>query len=229
MFKYTKATASALAALGALLLAASGQQVEDRPLPASPCPDVFSYEGATVDWDRWYGVVLVATDTPLTGLRLDVWLSRPALALRHNWDGNVTTQDNKRFTILNLYKRIEPGPPKSVRIVVKFDEKEEIPVLRAVELNGRRICSSRNSKYNFDRTTQRAAPAAHRNAVGKRPPSNVADEEYERAAAPAPAPARRPPYADDADERRLVDRHTMNACVSVQKKDIHVFYSKLNN
>lgn len=123
--------------------------VADQRLPPSPCPRIFSYEGETVDWDRWYGEVSVETDVPLTGLRLDVWLSRPAVALRHNWDGNVTTLDNRRFTILDLYKRIEPGPPTSARIVVKFDENKEVPLLRAIEFNGRRICGDEVDTFDI--------------------------------------------------------------------------------
>ncbi|XP_067015707.2 uncharacterized protein [Anabrus simplex] len=116
-------------------------------LPPSPCPSVFSYEGRTAERDRWYGVVLVTTDAPLTGLRLDVKLSRPA-HIMGNWEGEVTTSDNQRFTILNLEKKIVPGPPISVRIFVKFSENREIPVVDTIALNGRQICPLQANIYH---------------------------------------------------------------------------------
>ncbi|PSN37052.1 hypothetical protein C0J52_20887 [Blattella germanica] len=80
--------------------------------PPSPCPSVFSYEGKQSEKDMWFG----------------------------NWAGEVTSTDNIRFTILNLDKKVKPGPPHSVRIFVKFPRNEEIPRLKSISLNGREIC-----------------------------------------------------------------------------------------
>nr|CAD7199948.1 unnamed protein product [Timema douglasi]CAD7415690.1 unnamed protein product [Timema poppensis] len=46
--------------------------------PMSPCPSVFSYEGRQPEDNRWFGVILVTTDEPLTGFWLDVTLDHPA-------------------------------------------------------------------------------------------------------------------------------------------------------
>lgn len=48
------------------------------PHPPSPCPDIFSYEGAEPENNRWYGEISLRTDESLVGIRLDIELDRPS-------------------------------------------------------------------------------------------------------------------------------------------------------
>ncbi|XP_049839668.1 uncharacterized protein LOC126284636 isoform X1 [Schistocerca gregaria] len=133
------------------------EQAGSRRHPGSPCPRVFTYEGDEAEPDRWYGTVMLATDEPLIGIRLDVQLDRPAKILG-NWEGEVSTRDNVRYTILNLQTRLRPGPPRAVRIFVRYGERDPVPRLRSIALNGRRICpedSATDSGTSGSRQTTR--------------------------------------------------------------------------
>ncbi|KAG8226433.1 hypothetical protein J437_LFUL015101 [Ladona fulva] len=114
----------------------------NRVNPESPCPSVFSYDGIRAGKERWYGVVLLTTDTPLTGIRLVIRLNKKAHLLG-NWFGEVCSKDNIEFRIWNSRKKLVPGPPHSVKFFVKFGDKEvNPPRVRSILLNGKQICSS---------------------------------------------------------------------------------------
>ncbi|XP_027840204.1 serine proteinase stubble-like isoform X1 [Aphis gossypii] len=107
--------------------------------PPSPCPDTFVYEGSEPENNRWYGEISLRTDESLVGIRLDVELDRPA-DLMVSWMGEITTNDNMKFTVLNLNQKLKPGPPVLSRIMVKFNRSTGSPKLRFIRLNGRKIC-----------------------------------------------------------------------------------------
>jgi hypothetical protein len=44
--------------------------------PSSPCPSVFSYDGAGPETDRWYGEIVVNSAEYLVGVRLNIQLDR---------------------------------------------------------------------------------------------------------------------------------------------------------
>ncbi|XP_063218714.1 serine protease gd-like [Bacillus rossius redtenbacheri] len=139
--RWTTALLALLAAAAAAQREAAPAPRQQAPHPTSPCPSVFSYEGRRPDKNRWFGVILVTTEEPLKGIRLDIALDRPAQILG-NWEGKVSSKDNIHFTVVNLNKKIAPGPPVSVRIFVKFEEMETIPQVKSIRFNGKQICPS---------------------------------------------------------------------------------------
>lgn len=64
-----------------------------------------------------------------------------------SWLGEVTTEDNERFTILSLSQKLHPGPALSSRFMVKFNSTQGSPQVRTIRLNGRQICPPDPSKY----------------------------------------------------------------------------------
>ena len=60
----------------------------------------------------------------------------------------MSTRDNQLFQILNLEKKIEPGPATAVRFFVQYHEKPQsiIPALESIRLNGRMICPQDKGK-----------------------------------------------------------------------------------
>ncbi|XP_025205868.1 serine proteinase stubble-like isoform X3 [Melanaphis sacchari] len=122
--------------------------------PPSPCPDTFTYEGSEPENNRWYGEISLRTDESLVGIRLDVELDRQA-DLMVSWMGEITTNDNMKFTVLNLNQKLKPGPPVLSRIMVKFNRSTGSPKLRFIRLNGRKICPE-DSSYSsgYDEETQ---------------------------------------------------------------------------
>ncbi|KAL1454080.1 hypothetical protein WDU94_010367 [Cyamophila willieti] len=107
--------------------------------PSSPCPSIFSYEGAEPEADRWYGEIVVTTREYLVGVRLNIQLDRRSHLLV-SWLGEVTTSDNREFTVLNLDQRLDPARPLTTRIMVRFDPSGGAPKVKAVWLNGKQIC-----------------------------------------------------------------------------------------
>ncbi|KAK6621253.1 hypothetical protein RUM43_011559 [Polyplax serrata] len=116
-----------------------------RAFPASPCLNVFKYEGREPEEDRWYADIYVTTDEVLNGMRLDITLDRPAELLT-NWFADVKTKDSLHFTILSLTHKLMPGPAETVRIMVKFNGKKPVPYLKSINLNGRLICPSNRAQ-----------------------------------------------------------------------------------
>ncbi|XP_046385994.1 uncharacterized protein LOC124155875 isoform X2 [Ischnura elegans] len=135
------------------------------PHPASPCPSVFSYEGTRAGKERWYGVVLITTTETLTGLRLEITLDKKA-DLLGTWLGEVSSLDNIHYTIWNGRRKVNPGPPLSVKIFVKYSDQEyEPPRIKTIRLNGRQICPK-------DKASPMPAPPRpppRPNLPGKRP------------------------------------------------------------
>uniref|UniRef100_A0A8D8SCF4 Serine protease gd n=1 Tax=Cacopsylla melanoneura TaxID=428564 RepID=A0A8D8SCF4_9HEMI len=107
--------------------------------PSSPCPSVFSYEGAEPEADRWYGEVVVTTRDYLVGVRLNIQLDRRSHLLV-SWLGEVTTTDNREYTVLNLDQRLDPAKPLTTKIMVRFDPSTGSPKVKAILLNGKQIC-----------------------------------------------------------------------------------------
>lgn len=64
--------------------------------------------------------------------------------------GDITTNDNVKFTILNLDQRLRPGPPVLTRIMVKFNRTTGSPKVRYIRLNGRKICPEDSSEFNIN-------------------------------------------------------------------------------
>lgn len=62
--------------------------------------------------------------------------------------GEVSSNDNIKFTILNLEQRLKPGPPVLSRIMVKFDRSTGSPKVRLIRLNGRQICPEESSEIH---------------------------------------------------------------------------------
>ncbi|XP_025407941.1 serine proteinase stubble-like isoform X2 [Sipha flava] len=140
--------------------------------PPSPCPDVFSYEGSEPEINKWYGEISLRTDESLAGVRLNIELDRPSDLM--SWMGDTTTNDNVKFTILNLEQRLRPGPPVLTRIMVKFNRTTGSPRVRFIRLNGRKICPedsiSAHSEVpgpNKRQTTKRPDPDFEVNNFGE--------------------------------------------------------------
>ncbi|KAF0768506.1 serine proteinase stubble-like isoform X1 [Aphis craccivora] len=132
--------------------------------PPSPCPDTFVYEGSEPENNRWYGEISLRTDESLVGIRLDVELDRPA-DLMVSWMGEITTNDNMKFTVLNLNQKLKPGPPVLSRIMVKFNRSTGSPKLRFIRLNGRKICpedSNYSSGYEEESRPSQRPPQSTR-------------------------------------------------------------------
>ncbi|XP_050441515.1 uncharacterized protein LOC126846270 [Adelges cooleyi] len=127
--------------------------------PPSPCPDIFAYEGTEPENNRWYGEISLRTDESLVGIRLDIELDRPS-DLMVSWMGETSSNDNVKFTILNLNQKLRPGPPVLSRIMVKFNRTTGSPRLRVIRLNGRKICPEDTPDYNsdYDLTTKPQRP-----------------------------------------------------------------------
>uniref|UniRef100_A0A8D8RLH0 Peptidase S1 domain-containing protein n=1 Tax=Cacopsylla melanoneura TaxID=428564 RepID=A0A8D8RLH0_9HEMI len=114
--------------------------------PSSPCPSVFSYEGAEPEADRWYGEVVVTTRDYLVGVRLNIQLDRRSHLLV-SWLGEVTTTDNREYTVLNLDQRLDPAKPLTTKIMVRFDPSTGSPKVKAILLNGKQICPGDPPKF----------------------------------------------------------------------------------
>lgn len=57
-----------------------------------------------------------------------------------SWMGEITSNDNVKFTVLNLNQRLRPGTPVLSRVMVKFNPSMGSPRVRFIRLNGRKIC-----------------------------------------------------------------------------------------
>ncbi|KAJ8712853.1 hypothetical protein PYW08_008157 [Mythimna loreyi] len=121
-----------------------GEGYENSEL-ISPCPDVFTYESEP-DSDRWYGVVNVTTDN-LDQLQLDILLDDKADILG-SWIGEVTTVDNKNYTIIVQNNSLSV---EQVRFFVKYKPFKRVPRLETIRLNGKEICSSTRDSGTKDR------------------------------------------------------------------------------
>ena len=141
------------------------------PHPSSPCPSVFSYEGREPEKNRWYGVILVSTDETLDGLRLNVRLTHRAQILG-NFIGDVSSPDNVDFTILNLKMRLTPGPPHPVRIFAAFGDRDDIPYIANIKLNGRTICGSGHPEQSADGDSRPTSTPAITRPADRRPGGN---------------------------------------------------------
>ncbi|KAI5695984.1 hypothetical protein M8J75_006418 [Diaphorina citri] len=113
--------------------------------PSSPCPSVFSYDGAGPETDRWYGEIVVNSAEYLVGVRLNIQLDRQS-HLMVSWLGEVTTSNNKEFTILNLEQVLDPSRPMTTRIMVRFEPNGGSPKVKTIWLNGKQICPAETPK-----------------------------------------------------------------------------------
>lgn len=114
-----------------------------RPVPHSPCPNVFMYEKMELNdgWAfpsdhnlRWRGMVFIPS-SPLP-IFLKVKLSVPA-ALPTNYVGKLELAENKD-TVLD---RIYSGSKEKIKYYLYFP-KTQLPKVQLIEVNSKILCSS---------------------------------------------------------------------------------------
>lgn len=86
--------------------------------------------------------------------RVHVWFQ--------SWMGEITSNDNLKFTVLNLNQKLRPGPPVLSRIMVKFNQSTGSPKLRFIRLNGRKICPEDSSESPSPRSVTKFFPRTYR-------------------------------------------------------------------
>lgn len=126
----------------------------------SPCTDVFRYEDSEPGDDRWYGDITLAAAEMSEDAIIKITLDRSSHLLA-SWAGNVITNDNKVYMVKvneTIFKNRSVF--RTVRIMIKYDPLERIPLLEAIHFNGRQLCPYRSSieaEYNGNRPESESA------------------------------------------------------------------------
>ncbi|CAH0385796.1 unnamed protein product [Bemisia tabaci] len=142
--------------------------------PESPCPTVFNYEGREPEFDRWYGEVQLVSNDNLVGVVLNINFDR-ATHLLVSWTGEVTTEDNMKYTILDLNQRLVAKVPVLSRLMVKFNGTKGSPRIKTIRLNGRQICPPEDPVVNELQQKPRVTTDKNNRVVTKRPDPNFPD------------------------------------------------------
>ncbi|KAF2882838.1 hypothetical protein ILUMI_23350 [Ignelater luminosus] len=115
------------------------QQVNAESKFESPCPHLFLHEGACEEPDRWYGVIIILSETDLHGVWLQLTFDKPFMQLG-NWFGEVATFDYKEYSIRNKTFYLKAAVPKIVRFYVKYNQFEAAPRLLSFRINAKTVC-----------------------------------------------------------------------------------------
>ncbi|KAJ8711195.1 hypothetical protein PYW07_008437 [Mythimna separata] len=109
--------------------------------PKSPCPDVFTYEPFEPETSRWYGLINMTTKCNHS-MHLNIVLDDKAEILA-NWIGEVSTLDNKNYTITADLQNSSIAVSE-LRFFVNYNPLKKMPQLVAIRLNGNDICSRKS-------------------------------------------------------------------------------------
>ncbi|XP_049824503.1 clotting factor C isoform X2 [Aethina tumida] len=111
----------------------------------SPCPRLFTYEPQNPNEpDRWYGQLILQSDSELQGVWLRVVFDKPSIQLG-NWFGEVERREQSEYLIKNPRQKLFPNQPMTVRFFVRFKPGETPPQLTGFRLNAKTVCPEGSS------------------------------------------------------------------------------------
>ncbi|XP_052865076.1 coagulation factor XI-like isoform X2 [Anopheles cruzii] len=109
----------------------------------SPCPAVFVYDERDDSYDTWFGTVRLKSNVPLHGVFVDLQFSAPVLTFG-TFLRDYSTDDNIEFHIADKSKHLRAGEVMVLKIYVRYQPDQPVPLLRQIRFNGQNICVDTN-------------------------------------------------------------------------------------
>ncbi|XP_058058502.1 serine protease Hayan-like [Anopheles bellator] len=109
----------------------------------SPCPAVFVYDERDDSYDTWFGTVRLKSNVPLHGVFVDLQFSAPVVTFG-TFLRDYSTDDNVEFHIADKSKHLRAGEVMVLKIYVRYQPDQPVPLLRQIRFNGQNICVDTN-------------------------------------------------------------------------------------